>query len=85
MRRVTAVDDSPTVLAEAVQRERAAYLAGRAEAEADMAAHWAVLARRVRGSSDRVRGPIPEPRVREQRDADIWFTAEELAARDGAA
>lgn len=79
---MTALDERS--LAEAVKRERAAYLAGRADAEADMAAHWAALARSIQRSADRIRGPIPEPSVREQYDVDIWFTSAELAARDGA-
>lgn len=79
---MTALDERS--LAEAVKRERAAYLAGRADAEADMAAHWAALARSIQRSADRIRGPIPERRVREQHDDSIWFTAAELAARDGA-
>lgn len=82
---MTAVDEQSAALTEDLQRERAAYLAGRADAESDMAAHWAAIARTIRDGADRVRSPIPEPRAREQRDADIWFTAEELAARDGAA
>ena len=80
---VTAIDDRSAALAEAAKRERDAYLAGRAdgyrEAEADMAAHWGTLARSIQRRADRIRGPIPEPRVRDQHDDSIWFTAEEWA------
>lgn len=82
---MTAVDEWSDVLAEAVQRERAAYLAGRADAEADVAARWGALARSIRRRAERIRGPIPEPSVRERHDDSIWFTAAELAVRDGAA
>lgn len=82
---MTALDEWSVDLTEAVRRERAAYVAGRADAEADMAAHWAALARSIQRSADRIRGPIPEPTPRPQPDDEIWFTAAELAARDGAA
>lgn len=80
---MTALDDRPTMLAEAVQRERDAYLAGRedgyAAAEADMATHWAALGRRIRADAERISGPIPQPVARPQSDDSIWFTAAEWA------
>lgn len=84
---MTALDERSTALAEAAKRERDAYLDGRAdgylEAQAEMAAQWAVLARRIRGRADRIRGPIPEPVTQAQADDSIWFTADEWAAWAG--
>lgn len=57
---------------------------GRAQAEAEMDAWWAMLARRIRDDAHRVPTPIPEPAIRPQPDDSIWFTAVELAARAGA-
>ena len=47
------------------------------DAEAHMAESWAVLARRIRQSADRLTGPVPEPATRPQPDDSIWFTRAE--------
>jgi hypothetical protein len=58
--------------------------AGRAQAEAEMDAWWAMLARRIRADADRRRGPMPEPAVRPQPDDAMWFTDAEWSAWAGA-
>jgi len=81
---VTAIGGRGPLDADAIQYADG-FAAGYRAAEAEITEAWAVLARRIRLRAERASGPIPEPRVREQPDAEIWFTAEELAERDGAA
>ncbi len=57
--------------------------AGRAQAETEMDAWWAMLARRIRADADRRRGPMPEPAVRPQPDDAMWFTNAEWASWAG--
>lgn len=87
MRPVTAIDEQSAVLADAAQRERDAYLDGRAdgyrEAELDMAEAWGALTRRIRADASRIRRSIPEPVDRPQPDDEMWFTADEWASWAG--
>ena len=60
---------------------------GHREAEAEMDAWWARLARRIRADADRVRGRVPEPKQRPEGDDSIWFQQVEwvrLTGRSGA-
>lgn len=85
---MTTVDSrhrSGLVGADPERRWREAFLAGYAlghrhgieDAEADMAEAWAVLARSIRRTADRIKQPVPEPSTRPQPDDSIWFTRAE--------
>lgn len=85
---MTALDDRPHLDGAGADPElawRSAYLAGYAlghrhgieDAEADMAEAWAVLARSIRRTADRIKQPVPEPSTRPQPDDSIWFTRAE--------
>src|SRR5579872_1085105 len=53
--------------------------AGEAEAETDMAQHWAALSKSVRADADRLKRPVREPvaRSNDSPDDSIWFTPDE--------